>query len=378
MTPGPEGRRPWRVLQLASTSDMGGTERMILFLVEHMDREQFTPYVGCLLGSGELIKRAAPHCSGVEHFGFKSFFSASGFIRLVDFIRTNQIDLVQCYGLRADTVGRLAAKVAGARVVVSSIRSIDPWRGRHHSMLDRLTAPLVNIFIANSDAGKQATVQREGFASARIRVIYGGIPAREIPRDRRDQIRRELGLSDHNNPVVGILANIRDMKGHRDVVHALPQILARRPNAVFLFAGRDDSNGEVKELAEELKVDHAIRFLGYVHETERLLAAMDIFMLPSHWEGLPASVLEAMHAGLPIITTPVGGIPELVRDNLEAVLVSPGKPDELAQAVVALAEDWPRRARLAKAAEKRAQTEFSLEQMVRRTEEVYLELLQKR
>jgi glycosyltransferase involved in cell wall biosynthesis len=367
--------KPWRILQLASTSDMGGTERMILFLVEHIDHERFDPYVCSLIGSGELTRRAAPFCSETRNFEFGLPFSPRGILRLVQFIRSRRIDLVQTYGLRADTVGRIAARLGGAGAVVSSIRSIDPWRRGHHVFLDRLTAPLVHLFIANSEAGKQATVGREGFRPERIEVVYGGIPAREIPRGRREEVRRGLGVQPDAFPVVGVLANLREMKGHRDIVAALPGILEQLPHAVFLFAGRDDSGGAIARLAREAGVDHAIRFPGYVADTPSLLGAMDIFMLPSHWEGLPASVLEAMHAALPIITTCVGGIPELVRDGQEGILIDPANPGAIVEAVIRLSKDSALRVRLAEAARHRAQSLFSIESMVGRTCALYESVL---
>jgi glycosyltransferase involved in cell wall biosynthesis len=366
---------PRRVLQLASTSDMGGTERMILFLAENVDRQKFQFYVASLLGSGELLQRSQPHVAGVQHFHYRFPVDPPALWKLVKFIRKNRIELVHTYGLRADVVGRTAARFAGVRAVVSSIRSIDPWRNNYHTMLDRLTAGNVKLFIANSHAGKQATVAREKFPAELIEVVHGGIPVRDIPRERRDEIRQGLGVSSSAFPVVGILANLREMKGHRDVIAALPAIRERFPDVVFLFAGRDDSNGGIEGLAREEGVHSSIRFLGYVADTPALLAAMDIFLMASTWEGLPASVLEAMHAGVPIITTSVGGIPELVTHEQEALMINPSSRQEISAAVIRLAEDATLRTQLAENAQSRAQREFTLEKMMRKTEELYERVL---
>ena len=371
-------KRPWKILQLASTSDMGGTERMILFFVENVDRDRFLPYVGCLMGSGQLIERAKRSGVRAQHFGASSRPTLRGIFELFTFLRREKIDLVQTYGLRADTIGRIVAKLAGVPVVISSIRSIDPWRRWWHVWLDRLTSPFVDCFISNSQAGKEVTVRREKYAPERIEVVYSGLPRRTIPFAKRQEIRRDIGVPPDAYPVVGILANLREMKGHRDVIHALPTILTNWPRTIFLFAGRDDSGGAIRALAEETGVARAIRFLGYVEDTPRLLAAMDIFMLPSHWEGLPASILEAMHAGLPIITTRVGGIPELVRDGVEAILIPPANPEAIAQAVCKLAEDPAVARRLGENAQKRAEEVFSVEAMVGKITEIYESFLRKK
>lgn len=348
---------------------------MILFLVEALDRSRFEPCVCSLIGSGELTRRAEPYCAATCNFNFRLPIDPTGIVRLTRFIRKNRVELVQCYGLRADMVGRAAARLGGARVVFSSIRSIDPWRRKHHSLIDRATALLVDLFVANSEAGRQATISREGFAPDRIKVVYSGIPERAIPADRRAAIRAELGVHSDAGPVVGILANLRDMKGHRDVVAALPGIVKELPGVVFLFAGRDDSNGEIERMARDAGVADHIRFLGYVRDTTPLLAAMDVFMLPSHWEGLPASVIEAMHAGLPIITTRVGGIPELVRDGREGLLIPPSDPVAIGSSLVTLARDSELRDRLGRGAIQRARKDFSISAMTRQMEELYTEYL---
>lgn len=351
---------------------------MILFLVESLDPAQFQPYAGALIGSGELVERAAPYCRATRHFRFRNALDPGGFLRLVRFIRQHEIDLVQTYGLRADTVGRLAARLGGASVVFSSIRSIDPWRKPHHTMLDRLTSSMVDLWVANSQAGRQATVTREKYPVGRIEVVYSGLSAREIPVAQRSELRLKYGLGPEDYPVIGVLANLRDMKGHCDIIKALPGIRDKLPRAIFLFAGRDDSEGRIAQLAVQYAVADSIRFLGYVRETHELLAIMDVFMLPSHWEGLPASVLEAMHAGLPIITTRVGGIPELVRDHQEALLIEPSDPAAIEHAVTAMTEDSELRDRLSTAAHSRAISEFSSAHMADRMQHLYLQWLNRK
>lgn len=368
-------REPVRVLQLASTSDMGGAERMVLWLAEALDRSRFEPCIGALVGGGELIERAREAGIPAEHFQFRGFFDPGGIRRLIRFVRTNRIDLVQTHGLRADSVARWAARLGGARAVISTIHSIDPDKPLLHRLLDRSTAPLVTRFVAVCDAAKQARVRREALAPGRIEVVPIGLPHRDIPREQRDSIRRELGIDAEAVPVVGILANLRSMKGHRDVIAALPAILRELPAAVFLFAGRDDSNGEIEQLAREQGVADAIRFLGYYRDTARLLAAMDIFLLPSTWEGLPVSILEALHAGVPVIATRVGGIPEIIRDGREGILIEPRRPDQIAEAVIRMTRNWALRAEFSRAADVRAQTIFSISTMTTRMEAIYTQAL---
>lgn len=366
-------KRPLRIMQLASTSEMGGAERMICFLVQTLPPDVVQSYVGCLLGSGELLERSAPYCSEVIHLRFTSFLSLRGSHNLYRFLKSNRIDILHTYGLRADTIGRLVGKLAGVPVVVSGIRSTDPWRKWYHTFLDRLTSPCVDLFISNSQAGKDAAIQREKFNTERIRVIYSGLPAQSDTSQPLPETVSNLPSSAY--PVITVLANIREMKGHADILNAMPAILKKFPNTMLIFAGRDDSNGAIKKQALTLGVAEHILFPGYVRNTTALLEQSHIFCLPSHWEGLPVSIIEAMRAGLPIITTPVGGIPEMVTDRIECIMIPPGAPQRLADAVIELSSDTDFAQKLGSIARNRAHRMFSSETMVQNHISTYIELL---
>lgn len=370
--------RPLNVLQLASTSDMGGAERMIAVMVAALPNQQVCSSVACLIGSGELLRRVAPHCKATLHLNCRFPFSIIKLFRLARFMKRERIDVLHTYGLRADTLGRLAAKIAGVPIVVSGIRSTDPWRKKHHTFIDRLTSPLVDCFVSNSLAGKAATVEREGYAPQRIEVIYSGIDPATINTAPHGATPPPLDIPQGAWPVVAVLANIREMKGHADMVRALPLLVGQFPKIHYVFAGRDDSHGAIRQLAAELGVARHISFPNYVNDTSSVLTVADMFCLPSQWEGLPVSVLEAMYAKLPIITTNVGGIPELVRDRQECLMVSPNQPEELAAAISRLCTDQPFAATLASNAHARAHELFTITTMVQKHVALYERLYQEK
>src|SRR5690606_25734652 len=136
------------------------------------------------------------------------------------------------------------------------IHSIDPWRRTPHIILDRMTSPFVDRYIAVCDAARDAAIKREKVPGQKIITVPIGVPEQHIPREHRDEIRRKLNLTDEAYPVIGVLANLRDMKGHLHIIKALPAILEKHPETVFLFAGRDDSNGAIKAAAESANVAH--------------------------------------------------------------------------------------------------------------------------
>lgn len=363
-----------RILQLCSTSDLGGAERMVLNLAHALPAEEFEVHVGALIGSGALIDAARQMGLPAVHFDFASPASLSGIKRLIRYCREHRIQIVQTHGLRADGIARWAARLGGAKVIVSTIHSVDPWRRAPHVLLDRATAPFVTQYVAVCSAARQAAESRGEVRPGRCQVVPIGVPPREIPRHRRDEIRARLGVPEDAYPVVGVLANLREMKGHRHIIAALPDILKKNPQAVFLFAGRDDSHGAIAEAARQAGVDHAIRFLGFVEDTPALFAAMDLLLLPSDWEGFPVSILEAMQAGVPVIATAVGGIPEMIRNGQDGLLIPPGNVASLADAVNLLARDFALRAAVVRSADARYQSEFTLKAMAQKMANLYVGL----
>jgi glycosyltransferase involved in cell wall biosynthesis len=368
---------PIRLLQLTSTSDLGGAESMVLQLIQALEKPSaeghggFECVVASLVGGGALIDRARELGFSATHLEFRSPFDPSGILRLYRLIRQHRIEVVQTHGLRADSVGRIVARLAGARAVISTIHSIDPWRRRRHVFLDRLTSGWVTQWVSVCQAAKDATVAREGYSARRIEVVPIGIEPRPVSRLNLDATRKVLNIPAHAEPVVGVLANLREMKGHRDILAALPALRQRHPSIVFVFAGKDTSNGAIQREAQQLGVEEAIRFPGFVQDVPALLGAIDIFCLPSHWEGLPVSIIEAMHAGLAIIATRVGGIPELIDDGRHGILIPPKDPAALVDAIDGLAKNWARRTNLGRAALQRAITEFTVSMMARRMEVIY-------
>ena len=166
--------------------------------------------------------------------------------------------------------------------------------------------------------------------------------------------------------------------GHRDVIAALPALRSRFPQVCVLCVGRDDSGGEIKRTAEAHGVLESIKFLGYQEATQEILALSDVFLLPSHWEGCPASILEAMAAEVPVVATKVGGIPEIVEDRQTGLLIPPRDPDTICRAIVWVIEN-PREVEAMVAGAKEQITErFSLDQMVSKIEATYEPLIKKK
>jgi glycosyltransferase involved in cell wall biosynthesis len=368
--------RKARVLQLLTNSAIGGTERMVLEFVRGANREKYDLFVGALLSGGSLFSEASDLGVQTVDFNKKSYDEVRTLTRLFNFMKRARIDLVHLYGLQADILGRMAARLAGVPVVVSGIRSPELWRKWYHSWLDKVTSGLVDLYISNSEAGRQTTIKREGISPEKIVTIYNGIDLTKFdnPNFDIDSLRTTFGLPP-SIQVVGVVANLRPMKGHADVIAALPTIVEQIPKVVFMFVGRDNMDGEIQRLAQGSELSEYIIFTGFSPEVRPFYQLFDLFLLPSTWEGCPVSILEAMAMKKPVVATVVGGIPELVVDGQTGLLIPPHNPTALADAIVSLLKNPDEAQKMGQAGQIRVEKHFTLPKMVEEIEAVYEELL---
>lgn len=293
------------------------------------------------------------------------------------YLRRGRFDLVQTYGLRADVVTRWAAGRLGIPVV-GSIASTESWRRRPHVWLDRMTSGPVAIWISVCHATARRFMEREGFPHERIRIVYSGIPDAPPPdADQRQAARRGWGLKTEV-PVIGVVANLMPPKGYPVLIRAMAILREEFPDIVCLCAGRDASEGRIPRLAREEGVESHFRWLGFQADPAPVRAAADLIVLASHWEGLPVTLIEAMREARPIVATTVGGVHEMIEDGVQGLLIAPGDPLALAQAIQRLLNNPERRARMGAAARRRFEERFRVECMMNQTLEVYNEVLKGR
>jgi len=205
-------------------------------------------------------------------------------------------------------------------------------------------------------------------------VIHNGIAPANDTLEMREKTRRDLGVGDR---VVGaIVARLSGLKGHRTLLRSMATLRNDGVAPLILVVGDGPERSQLEEQAQKLRLDASeVRFLGARSDVERILCASYFFVLPSDTEGLPLSVLEAMAHGLPTIASRVGGIPELINDNEQGLLVPPSDPRALAEAIRCLSSDRALRGRLGDSARDRTRTEFSLSTTVTKYDQLYRKAL---
>lgn len=382
-----------RILYINPAGYIGGAEKSLLDLLDNLPPERFRPLVA-LLSPGpleEALRARAIDCRllplspallGLSRGKGKNSpgaFLAAPFLlppaagRIGKLIRKEGISLVHTNGLKAHLLGTLPARFNG-RPVVWHFRDL-PGREGYGRLFRRLARVLPRRIIANSSA-----VKRQLGNLDRIRVVYNGVRIPPEPDEaERDRLREELGL-EKGTIAIGSIGHFAPLKGYEDFLRAIPPVLRRFPAARFLITGDAlypayrDYRQSLETSAKLLGLADRVIFTGARENPGEILAALDIFVLPSRSEGFGRANLEAMAAGLPVVSTNVGGIPEVVIDGETGILVPPQEPAALAGAIITLAGDEGLRRRFGAAGQKRAET-FSLRRMAAGVISVYDEIL---
>jgi glycosyltransferase involved in cell wall biosynthesis len=375
-------RRRIRVLQVITSLERGGAENHLLALLTHADREAFDFEAAVLRGEGELVSTFRDSGIPIHLLKARSRVDPLALRRLVALLRRGKYDIVHSHLFRADIFASLAVAQLGedAPLLVSTRHNDDrfflnPFVGIAHYAVSARQ----DLIIAISDHIARFTVSRGVRNPARVRRVYHGIEPTVTAALERDgqRIREELGVGP-SDFLVGNVGRLAPQKGQRHLVAAMPLLLERVPSAHAVIAGSGDLEDYLRDLALEVGVAERVHVLGPRRDVPALMHAMDVFAMPSIWEGFGLVLLEAMAAGRPIVASRVATIPEVVLDGETGVLVPAGDPVALAEALAAFATDPARARALGSAGRERLRTQFSIEKMVGDTELLYRELLDER
>jgi L-malate glycosyltransferase len=362
---------PIPVALVITSFDPGGTERQTAELISRLNSDRFTVHAVCLRREGLWLRRVEGSARSVTEFRLKGFRSVSAFTRLVElaaWCRRNRIAVLQACDLYANILALPAAALANVPVRIGSRRDILlPQRSAGQHRLQRHAYRFAHRIVTNSRAAA-AQVRNEGIADTRITTIPNGIDAAAYP-DRAAPVRSR---------VVTTVANLRPEKGHDTLIEAAALVAARCPDVRFQIVGEGEMRDALERQVKGRRLERHVRFLGHREDVAELLSATEVFVLPSRTEAFPNSLLEAMAMGVPSIATQVGGIPELVDNDQNGLLIPAGDAPALANAVVTLLTDGNRAARLGLAARATITSRYSFDRMVSAFEQLYINELRMR
>jgi glycosyltransferase involved in cell wall biosynthesis len=298
-------------------------------------------------------------------------------IPIARYIRVSNVDIVHTILPNAYVIGAFANSLAHWRPLVMSRLSLNWYQERQwvYSIIERYALHrLVDLAIGNSEAILKQ-LRAEGLPNSKLLLVYNGIDAAAFASEMVDprRARHELDIP-QDALVFSCIANLFPRKGHRDLLNALHGLRNRVPlEWVLLAVGRDvdDNLADLLRLSNELGLSQNVRFLGQRLDIPAILSAADIHVSASHYEGFPNNIVEAMCAGLPVVATAVGGVPELVVDSHTGLLVPEKNPEQMANALSLLANDPEGRRAMGAAGRARVKFHFTIERSVAAFEETY-------
>jgi glycosyltransferase involved in cell wall biosynthesis len=367
------------VVHFLDSDTFGGCEQVILLLLAGLDRERWRPVLFHHESPGisrllvEVDRLGIPRRSCPEINSRSIMTALPQVIRELRAIRADVVH-VHLNWLLACRHQIAAAWASRVPAIVATSHLCGPIQhGRFDLLKRRLQASAVDRFIAVSDEVRDRLCSGLGLKESKVRVVRNGIQFTRF-QQRADPALRAAVCDGCERPIVFTSARLHTQKGHIYLLDAARCI----PEAVFVIAGDGPEHRRLEEYAKQIGVEDRVRFLGQREDVSGLLANCDVFVLPSLYEGLPLSVLEAMAAGKPVVATSIGGTKEAVVDGVTGLLIPPRDPSSMAAAIRKLLFDTSLAKRLGAAGRVRAAEAFSCESMARGVTRVYEEIFSSR
>ena len=365
-----------RVVYMAHAFVVGGAEEMVLNLVRHLP-PRFEPMVCCIHEAGPIGEEIRRTGTPVAVLGLTPGLRRPGDVNGIRrYLRDTHPSIVHTFLRTASLYGRLAAILARVPVVIGTEVNVYEHKRRAHALAERLLMAGTDRVIASAGSVRDFYVRQVHADPAKVDVVYNAVDfAQGRPTIARPEMRASLGLP-ADARVAGVIARLTVQKGHRHLFQALASSPSLADVQLLVIGGGEESEALEKDAIAK-GLSGRVHFLGPRRDLGNLLAAMDVFVLPSLWEGLPLSMVLAMSAGVPVVATRVAGIPEVVEDGRTGLLVPPADPLALGAALTRLFEDPLLRQRIGRDASLSVLPRFGIDRYVESMTSLYDTLLER-
>jgi glycosyltransferase involved in cell wall biosynthesis len=368
-------RHRLKLMMLTVGLDVGGTECQILDLSSRLNASRYDVSVCVLKGEGSIGREFRDRGIRIFALGGMGKWDVRLLFRLWRVLRREQPDIVHAFLFHANIASRIVGWVLKVPVVIGSYRGVEIYGKWPLALIDRLTSSWAHASTCCSQAVRQSVLFRIGGEKGKSVVIHNGIDILRFE-GKTSLSRADIGVCD-GVPIIGTVCRLDEpVKGVTSLLQAF-QLLLKMPGmgrARLLLVGDGPSRCKLEELANVLGIAKQLVFTGMRRDVEKILPLMDLFVLPSQYEGFGIAIVEAMAAARPVVATAVGGIPEIVIHGETGLLVSSGDVAELADAMCRMLTDPKTSAAYGSAGLRRAREQFSIATAVKRHEELYEDL----
>jgi glycosyltransferase involved in cell wall biosynthesis len=356
-----------KIIYIITRLNIGGAEMMLLDLARHLSPEFFEVKVATVVGNGPLVEDFRKAGIEVSVFEKKGKIGLGVIWKIRRYLRREKPEIVHTHLFGGDTWGRAAAILARVPIIISTEHNTNLDEGWGKRKIKKFLSFFTKKIVAVSQAVRDYSVARDRIKAKKIVVIPNGIEIEKFSVAEKDRF--------SDPPVVSVVGRLEEQKGHKYLFEALN--LIKTIPWVLWVVGDGSLKSNLELLAKDLDLRERIIFLGARRNIAEILSQIDIFVLPSLWEGLGLAVLEAAAAGKPIVASRVGGIPEIITDGKTGILVEPKNVKSLADGLEHMLLGVSEAKAMGERAREMVKEKFGVEIMVEQYEQLYKNLVNK-
>ena len=368
------------VLHVITKLELGGAQKQLLSLLGRLDKERFNPFLftardGILGAEALAISGLKVERSIFLERPINPLRDILALIEVYFFIRKNNIQIVHTHSSKAGILGRLAARLARAKLIIHTVHG---WSFNDYQpalfrkliiLLEKFAAQFTDILVVVSHHDKQKGLKNHIGREEKYTLIRYGIDYEEFDR-RRPDIKKELGI-DSGDLVVANISCFKPQKSPLDFVRLAYLVKQSIPGVKFLLIGDGLLRKRIERAILRFNIQERMILTGWRRDIPDILSTVDVFVLTSLWEGLPLAALEALASSRPVIATNTGGISEVVIEGENGFLVSPGDEKGMCEKLIALLRDKSTREKMSEKTKEALPQDFLLDNMIGRTQSLY-------
>ncbi len=369
-----------KILYIITKGKWGGAQKYVFELATTLPKEQFD--ISVLVGNGNSLPERLAE-KGVRVIRLETlnrdiniFSDIKAFFELISILKKEKPNIIHLNSSKAGIMGTVAGRLVGIKKIVFTGHGWAFNEDRNIfsrfviKLLHWFTILLTNKTIAVSEKTKN-DISQMPFLRNKIEVIYNGIKIQKIETKKTAREKLLPSKSGENFLWLGTISELHKNKGLDVAINGFSKISYSFPQAIFVIIGDGEEKGNLKKLAENLGVEEKVFFLGDIPEANKYLSALDIFSLISRTEALPYVILEAGIAGLPVVATEVGGIPEIIENKKNGILIPKENIERFADALTFIMRDENIRNLIAKNLKETVSEKFNMEKMLKETIAIY-------
>jgi glycosyltransferase involved in cell wall biosynthesis len=368
-----------KVLHLIDSGGFYGAENVVLNLTLGLRELGAESVIGCFRYRGNGLPQVGVEAESMgldcAYFTLRNKIDVTCVRSIASYCKSNKVTVLHSHGYKPSLVCLIMKLLYGTPYVITChLWYLRTFRLKMYTALERISMRFADRVIGVSRE-IASDLERAGIPKRKLEVIENGIDVDRFsqfelePKD-AEEVRKDLGL-DRDSFIIGSLGRLTEQKDYQTLIRAAAEALKDNVALEFIVAGEGELKSALISECRDLGIENRFHFLGFRSDKEKILKLMSVFVLSSLDEGLPMAMLEAMAAGLPIVTTPVGGIPKVIKPGENGLFIDPGNVEQLKKNLLVLAGNSATREKLGRRGLETVKGEYSIEEMARKYLAIY-------